>query len=48
MSAFGMVHQDRVAGKLVCFDRLIFKAHVPRFYPAGGGSRRSWTEKACC
>lgn len=36
MSAFEMVHQDRVAGKLVCFDRLIFKGHVTRFYPAGG------------
>jgi hypothetical protein len=36
MSAFEMVHQDRVAGKLVCFDRVIFKGHLSRFFPAGG------------
>jgi hypothetical protein len=30
-----MVHQDRVVGKLVGFDRLIFKGHLTRFYPAG-------------
>ncbi len=24
MSAFEIVHQDRVVGKLTCFDRLIF------------------------
>ena len=35
MSAFEMVHQDRVVGKLVCFDRLIFKGHLSRFYPPG-------------
>jgi len=36
VSAFEMVHQDRVVGKLVCFDRLIFKGHLTRFYPPGG------------
>ena len=36
MSAFEMVHQDRIAGKLACFDRVIFKGHLSRFFPAGG------------
>ena len=36
MSAFEMVHQDAVVGKLVGFDRLIFKGHLTRFYPPGG------------
>ena len=36
MSAFEMVHQDHVVGKLVGFDRLIFKGHLTRFYPPGG------------
>jgi len=36
MSAFEIVHQDRIAGKLTCFDRLIFKGHLSRLYPAGG------------
>ena len=31
-----MVHQDQVVGKLVGFDRLIFKGHLTRFYPPGG------------
>lgn len=35
MSAFEMVHEDRVVGKLVCFDRVIFKGHVSKLYPAG-------------
>jgi hypothetical protein len=35
MSAFEMVHQDRIAGKLVCFDRLIIKGHVSKLYPVG-------------
>lgn len=35
MSAFEIIHQDRVAGKLVCFDRLIFKGHVSKLYPPG-------------
>ncbi len=35
MSAFEMVHQDRVVGKLVCFDRLIFKGHLSKLYPTG-------------
>ena len=25
MSTFEIVHQDRLTGKLTCFDRLIFK-----------------------
>jgi hypothetical protein len=36
VSAFEIVHQDRVVGKLVCFDRLIFKGHLTRLYPPGG------------
>lgn len=35
MSAFEIIHQDRVTGKLVCFDRLIFKGHLSKLYPAG-------------
>lgn len=35
MSGFEMVHQDRVVGKLVCFDRVIFKGHLSQLYPAG-------------
>jgi hypothetical protein len=35
MSAFEMVHQDRVVGKLVCFDRVILKGHLSKLYPAG-------------
>jgi hypothetical protein len=31
MSAFEMVHRDRVVGKLTCFDRLIFKGHLAGF-----------------
>jgi hypothetical protein len=46
MSAFEIVHQDRVAGKLTCFDRLIFKGHLAKFNMPGG--RRSWTTRACC
>ncbi|HYV01218.1 MAG TPA: hypothetical protein VEM93_02610 [Actinomycetota bacterium] len=47
MSAFEIVHQDRIAGKLVCFDRMIFKGHLSRLNPSGG-MRRSWTPRACC
>lgn len=36
MSAFEIVHQDRVAGKLTCFDRVIFKGHLSRLYCPGG------------
>jgi hypothetical protein len=35
MSAFEMLHQDRVAGKLTCFDRLIFKGHLANFNMPG-------------
>jgi len=36
MSAFEIVHQDRVVGKLTCFDRLIFKGYLTRLYQPGG------------
>lgn len=36
MSAFEIVHQEQVVGKLVGFDRLIFKGHLTSFYPQGG------------
>jgi hypothetical protein len=36
MSAFEIVHQDEVLGKLVCFDRLIFKGHLMTLYHPGG------------
>ena len=31
MSAFEIVRQDRVIGKLTCFDRLILEGHLARF-----------------
>ena len=36
MTAFEMVHQDDVVGKLVCFDRLILKGHLQALYHPGG------------
>jgi hypothetical protein len=36
MSAFEIVHQDRVQGKLTCFDRMIFKGHLMALYNPGG------------
>ena len=36
VSAFEIVHQDRVAGKLTCFDRVSFKGHLSRLYCPGG------------
>jgi hypothetical protein len=36
MTAFEMVHQDDVVGKLTCFDRLIFKGHLLSLYHPGG------------
>lgn len=36
MSAFDIVHHQRIAGKLTCFDRLIFKGHLTRLYQPGG------------
>ncbi len=35
MSAFEIVYQDRVVGKLSCFDRLIFKGHLTGLFPDG-------------
>src|SRR6266516_7420607 len=35
VSAFEIVHQDRVVGKLSCFDRLIFKGHLSGLFPDG-------------
>jgi hypothetical protein len=41
MSAFTIVHQERISGKLTCFDRLVFKGHpAPRgalTYPPRSG-----------
>ena len=36
VSAFETIHQDSVVGKLTCFDRLIFKGHLTRFFPEDG------------
>jgi hypothetical protein len=36
VSAFEIVHQQRVEGKLTCFDRLIFKGHLMALYHPGG------------
>ncbi len=36
MSSFEMVHQERVLGKLTCFDRMIFKGHLMALYHPGG------------
>ena len=35
MTSFEMVHQQRVVGKLACFDRLIFKGHLAGLFGAG-------------
>lgn len=35
MSVFEIVHQDRIAGKLTCFDRLVFKGYLTRLYRPG-------------
>jgi len=35
VSAFEIVHEERVVGKLSCFDRLLFKGHLTRLYPDG-------------
>jgi hypothetical protein len=35
VSAFEMVHRDRVASKLCCFDRMIFKGHLTGLLPPG-------------
>ncbi len=35
MDRFIMHHRDRIGGTLSCFDRVIFKGHLPICYPAG-------------
>jgi len=35
MTSFEIVHQQRVVGKLACFDRLIFKGHLTGLFGAG-------------
>ena len=54
MSAFTTVHQDRIAGKLTCFDRLLFKTHAkepttragrPYEYLATAFTRRSGSSR---
>ncbi len=35
MSAFEIVHQDRVQGKLTCFDRMIFEGYLMAVYHPG-------------
>lgn len=35
MDRFIMHHRDRIVGTLSCFDRVIFKGHLPISYPAG-------------
>jgi hypothetical protein len=35
MSSFEMLHQERVVGKLTCFDRMIFKGHLRSLYNPG-------------
>jgi hypothetical protein len=35
MSGFEILHQDDTAGKLICFNRLIFKGHLMSFYQPG-------------
>jgi hypothetical protein len=34
-TAFEIVHQDQVLGKLTFFDRMIFKGHLTGLYPSG-------------
>jgi hypothetical protein len=35
MDRFSMQHRDRIVGTLSCFDRVIFKGHLPVSYPRG-------------
>lgn len=35
MDKFIMQHRERIVGTLSCFDRVIFKGHLPISYPAG-------------
>lgn len=35
MTSFDIVHQERLEGKLTCFDRMILKGHVRGLYPDG-------------
>ena len=34
-TAFESIYQDQLQGKLVFFDRMVFKGHLTRLYPAG-------------
>lgn len=47
MSVFEIVHQDRVVGKLVCFDRLVFKGYLRALYPEGA-FKPSSAPRVCC
>lgn len=39
MSSFDSVHHERVEGKLVMFDRMVFKGHLTRLMPDGAFKR---------
>jgi hypothetical protein len=39
MTTFESLHESRIAGKLVAFDRLIFKGHLERWMPQGAFAR---------
>src|SRR5580658_5869721 len=39
MTTFESVHDSRIAGKLVAFDRLIFKGHLNAWMPNGAFAR---------
>ena len=35
MDRFIMHHRDKIVGTLSCFDRVIFKGHLPISHPTG-------------
>jgi hypothetical protein len=42
MDRFIMAHRERIVGVLSCFDRVIFKGHLPISHPAGLENFFSW------
>src|SRR5437867_7217912 len=42
MDRFMMSHRDRIVGTLSCFDRVIFKGHLPIGHPVGLERFFSW------
>jgi hypothetical protein len=43
MDRFIMQHRDRIVGSLSCFDRVLFKGHLPISYPRGLEAWMCWS-----